>query len=735
MSVLKVMERCGRAGLLLCGLLASVQLDAQNPDSLRERQLEPIEIHARGSFGGFSPLPARGGVFLLSGIKSETVTLDSTESVLADKLARQVLAKVPGLMVYDMDGTGNQVNIAVRGLDPHRGWEFNQRVDGLLANSDLFGYPASHLSLPWEAVERIELVRGTAALQYGSQLGGLLQYHTRQPPVGQALAVESVSGLGSFGLVSTYLSAGGRQGRWRYGGYLSRRSSTGYRQNSRSQTEGQGLNLGVDLGAGVSVDLSWHHSYYLYQLPGPLTDAQFAADPRQATRARNYYSPDIHLVGLRLGWQLRSTTRLQVLASTLVGDRNSVLFDRPATVADTIDRQTGSFAPRQVDIDRYQSRTFEVRLTHRYALLGDSATLACGIQYLNNRMTRWQQGRGTTGSDYDLQLVEPGWGRWIEMRTGHGAVFVQNRFPVGARLGLTPGLRYERGRSNLAWQLRNYPAESLPDGFDRNFLLGGLALDFRINAASELYAGWAQSYRPVLLKEWVPGSVFERIDPNLRDGRGSNAELGWRGQWADWQWDVNAFWIEYRNRIGTLVAPDGGSFELLRTNTGNSRTYGLELYLERQFRLLPYLTVNLFTATAWMDGRYTGGELRQASGENAGLKGRRLEGVSNWSSRNGARLRWRQLSASVLLSTVSGHYADPFNTRVANASGTVGWVPDYTLLDLNVSWSPWPRLSLQLTANNVLNRAYFTKRPTFYPGPGIWPSDGRSFAAYVRFRF
>ncbi|MBK9688420.1 MAG: hypothetical protein IPO65_11960 [Saprospiraceae bacterium] len=30
---------------------------------------------------------------------------------------------------------------------------------------------------------------------------------------------------------------------------------------------------------------------------------------------------------------------------------------------------------------------------------------------------------------------------------------------------------------------------------------------------------------------------------------------------------------------------------------------------------------------------------------------------------------------------------------------------------------------------------YFTKRPTGYPGQGVWPSDGRSLTAMATIRF
>ncbi len=33
---------------------------------------------------------------------------------------------------------------------------------------------------------------------------------------------------------------------------------------------------------------------------------------------------------------------------------------------------------------------------------------------------------------------------------------------------------------------------------------------------------------------------------------------------------------------------------------------------------------------------------------------------------------------------------------------------------------------MRFNLSNATNKQYFTKRPTFYPGPGVWPSDGRN---------
>jgi len=40
-----------------------------------------------------------------------------------------------------------------------------------------------------------------------------------------------------------------------------------------------------------------------------------------------------------------------------------------------------------------------------------------------------------------------------------------------------------------------------------------------------------------------------------------------------------------------------------------------------------------------------------------------------------------------------------------------------------------------LGVNNITDEQYFTKRPTGYPGGGVWPSDGRSVTATVGIGF
>ena len=717
----------------LAAVLATGYVFAQTPeDSLVTQLLREVSISTQRE--NIARLPQVQGTYLWSGKKSEVINLENVDANVAEKTPRQIFAKVPGVFVYDMDGTGNQTNISTRGLDPHRGWEFNIRTDGIITNSDIYGYPASHFSLPFEAVGRIELVRGTGALQYGAQFGGMLNYALKQPDTTKAVGFETVNSVGSYGLLSTFNAVGGKVGQVQYYAYYSKRVSDGYRENSASDYDGQGVVLKYMPSENFSVKAELLRSNYRYQIPGPLTDAMFAADPRQATRSRNYFKPEIYIPSLTADWQVGSQTRLQWTVSAILGERSSVRNDNPATVPDTINAATSAYNPRAVDIDRFNSRTTELRLLQGYDFFGKKSLLVAGVQYFNNDLhRRFTPNGGSTGSDYDVS-IDPakGWTRNLHFKTQNVAFFAENKFQITHQLSVTPGIRYESGESKMSGELAYYDPEDLPATIKHDFPLLGLSADFVLNSRQSLYAGWSQAYRPVIFKDIIPGNAFELTDKNLEDAYGHNAEIGWRGAAGGFKWDVSAFRLQYNNRLGSASVDEGGAFYVLRTNIGNSVTHGLEIFGEYGFRLAEKVRVGVFTSTAWFDAKYQDAQFRVGN-ENRDISGNRAESVPEWISRNGLNLKYKDLSVSFLYSYTGESFADPLNTLEPSATGAVGLVPAYGLLDLNASYR-LRNLLFRLSVNNLTDAQYFTKRPSFYPGPGVWPSDGRSVVLTVGVR-
>lgn len=710
-----------------CSFIFVSWVCAQKDSIALAKELDSVKVVSYLYQNVVRPLAVTQGTFIFSGKKTESIELGQIPADIANKTGRQVFAKIPGVFVYDMDGTGNQINIASRGLDPHRGWEFNNRKDGTITNSDMYGYPASHFSMPLESISRIEIVRGTGSLQYGAQFGGMVNYISRQGDTTRPISFESINSFGSYNLLSTYNAIGGQVGKLRYYAYMYKKARNGYRDVEHTDSESQSIVLQWQPASRFSLRAEWSRSKYVYKLPGAMTDSMFYENPRQATRNRNFYSPDIHIPSIKIDFDISERTKLQLTTSAVLGSRNSVMFDKPTNVLDTINAATGEYNPRQVDIDRYHSYTTELRLLQKYQIGKGNHTLAAGVQYMNNDLHRMQQGKGSTGSDYDLSLVEPGWGRDVHLKTSNIAVFVENRFELFPQLVIGLGSRVELGKTDLSGTVNYYPAGELPLSISHEFPLFGANFSYKPLDRVEFYGGWSQAYHPMLFKDLIPGSLYEKVDPDIKDAEGYNAELGIRGSWRFLRWDVNGFLLRYNRRFGSLATTDNnGVFYTYRTNVGNSTSKGAEILIQCDWLLPNRIGLSVFTSTALIEARYTKGMVKSGN-ENRSIDGNRVESTPALITRNGVSVRYRKLSVSGLYSYTAKSYADALNTVNPDpATGAVGIVPAYGILDLNLMIRVSHMLELRLSVNNVTDKKYFTKRPQFYPGPGVWPSDGRN---------
>ncbi len=713
--------------------LLFINVAVAQKDTLSAKQLHQITISSyKTTTPEIKELSAIHQTYITSGKKSEVITVQDLSANVAEKTGRQIFAKIPGAFIYDMDGAGNQINIATRGLDPHRSWEYNVRQNGVMTNSDIYAYPASHYSAPMEAIQKIEIIRGTASLQFGSQFGGMINYITKQADTSKILGFESLNSIGSYGLLSSFNALGGKKGKFSYYAYYHKRVSNGYRENARSEAQGQFISLNYAFTPSINLKAELGRSQYLYQIPGALTDAQFYQNPRQATRKRNYFSPDIYLPSLTFDWKINKNTTLNWITSSLLGNRSSVQFIAFADVKDTIDAKTLQYKPRQVDIDNFNSYTSELRLQHDYSIAKLHNTLSTGIRYINNNLHRRQQGKGTTATNYDLSITTPNFGRDIYLKTQNIAFFIENLCKITSKLEISTGVRLENGVSKMSGFIAYLPNEKVPQDIKHNFALFGISTQYRLNEYNKLYGGLAQAYRPAIFSDIIPATALEQTDPNLKDAFGYNAEIGIKGKILEkLTYDVNFFQILYKNRIGSLILNDANNQPYVwKTNIGNSKTNGLELYLEYKIAETNTYKISIFTASSYFDGFYLNGKLKNGN-ENTDLTNKRLETVPKWISRNGLQIAHKKLSSIIQYNYVSESFSDAFNTTTPSANGAKGIVPEYSVWDFNMTYKISSNYMFKFGVNNITNKQYFTKRPAGYPGQGVWASDGRSLVATV----
>lgn len=291
----------------------------------------------------------------------------------------------------------------------------------------------------------------------------------------------------------------------------------------------------------------------------------------------------------------------------------------------------------------------------------------------------------------------------------------------------------EMGESKMSGTISYYDANEIPNTITHKFPLFGINAQYNLKGNSMIYGGWSQAYRPVIFKDIIPSSVYESVNKDLHDANGYNIELGFRGSvyhaLNSLRWDVSVYQLQYNNRLGSQATRnDNDVFILYRTNIGNSKTQGVEAFLEYSFSLGRKTALSIFTSSAFMKSRYESASIRSGE-QNIDITGNKVESVPDVITRNGINFRAGILSLSVLYSYTGETFADPLNTEKPTATGAVGLVASYGLLDINSTLRVTSNIKVRININNATNEHYFTKRPSFYPGPGVWPSDGRSITA------
>ena len=734
------------ATFLVSGLPIFAQQNMNDTIQLRETTISALRERA-----DLQRLQEVEGDKIYSGKKNEVLLLQNANANLVTNNARQVFMKVPGVMVWESDGSGVQVGIAARGLSPNRSWEFNVRQNGYDVAPDVFGYPESYYNPPMEAVERIELVRGAASLQYGPQFGGLLNYRIKQAPADRKFSFETSNTLGSNGLFSTFNGIGGTVGKFDYYTFVNYRRGDGWRENSAYRIGNGFVRLGYRFSPTWRVAAEGTFLNYENQQPGGLTEGQFSTDPRQSSRSRNWFSTPWFVGNLALEYIPSARFQASLRVTRVDAERNSVGFVRAITTPDTLNVALGSFNPRQVDRDFYANLGAELRTRTSYQLFGRQHALVAGSRVYTCQTDRSQLGRGTTGTGFDLALTDARFPRDLHFETDNLAFFAENLFRVTPRLSVTPGIRVEHllnkssGRINISG---GNEQNITPAAQTRLFALAGIGAEYKVGQSSNFYANWTQAYRPVLYSDLTPSATTDIIDGNLTDAQGYNLDLGFLGRVDGWlNFDVSVFELAYNNRIGTLVRLDAANQPFnFRTNVGASRTRGVEAYVEADLlRLLAGEeghagSLSIFGSLSRMKARYldfpvvTYNSQTQTLTET-NLAGKRVEYAPDYVYRAGITYAKRSFSIAYQHHFTGSVYADAGNTETPTANAQAGLIPAYDVADLNVQWGFLQHYRVRAGVNNLYDSAYFTRRSGGYPGPGLLPGDGRTWYVSVGAKF
>lgn len=721
---------------LFCSM--AVLVGAQQNDTTKVVHLNGVVIIGHQSLGGIERMADVKDNVIYAGKKTEVIELDQINADLSTNNTRQVFGKVPGMSIWENDGSGIQTGVATRGLSPNRSWEFNVRQNGYDISSDVFGYPEAYYTPPMEALDRIEIVRGAASLQYGPQFGGLLNYQIKKGNPDKPISFETQQTVGSYGLFNTYNAIGGTLKDFSYYGFFHHRTANGWRDNSRYNIYTGYLSASYQLTKQINIGAEYTKMDYESQQSGGLTDAQFSGNHRQSARERNWIGAPFDVASLTVKFDVSQSVNLQIKSFISSAERNSVGFTKAITVSDSINPTTLQYNPRQVDRDHYKNYGTEARVSVKYVLFDKENVFAGGVRAYSGSTRRNQLGIGTTGNDFDLSLSNlpagqsaQQYGRAFEFGIVNYAAFAENIFQIGERLKVVPGIRLEYiGNQSEGYINTTQTGTLSPDKRVRQFLLYGIGSEFVVSENTNVYGNYSRGYRPVTFAELTPSATTDVIDPNLEDASGFNADFGYRGSINNYlNFDVGGFYLQYGNRIGTLAQNESQ----FRTNIGTSVSRGLESYIELDVvKILTeestFGSISIFASNSFIDAKYTEwNNPTIANDPTKSIGNKRVENAPQYIHRFGATYYLHGLSATFQLSSVGDVFTDAANTETPNAAGTIGKIAGYQIMDASFSYKFMERYNVRAGVNNIADEKYATRRAGGYPGPGILPGNGRTF--------
>ena len=694
------------------------------------QQMDEVQVRAdydREVSGAF--LPDVDGTKIHAGKKTSNIDLEQIPEISMDNY-RQVISKTPGLVLAEENTP--LLSIGYRGYDPHRTQFFQVLEDGIPIHADMVGYPEAYYTPPLDAVESVEVVRGGAALMYGPQPAGAINFVMKKPPLDTPFTIESTNILGSFDMYSNFTSFGGTLGKFGYYGYYDHQQTDGFREaNSDFFLNAWGGTFALDATGPVRWYLNATAYDETHGEPGGLTlengpnTVNYNTDRDGTSRFFDRMRVSRYAVSIINEWDISDRT----LFTFRTWFDYYLRFSRRQNGGGFGTLPTGPKAQtNQIENQQFYTYGAEPRLSYNWDWLDNTHTLTGGMMFYYDWSPRVDQTGNSptamTGSTVNQSNRE----------SVYYSLFAENLFQFGS-FSITPGFRLE----NIWQSVRELVNKSsfqtgkpLQDETTYNFApLFGLGLEYDFTPEVAVYANVSQAYRPPIFTQAVPTSPNVAVVGNLQESNIVNYEIGFQGEPVDWiTWDTSVFLIDNSDQIGSRAVNDGQITTVIE-NSGRSIVYGWDLYTEVDFVGAANAAWNKDDGKGWVDrygsiSAYTALTLQKGQFINGPNDGKTPQYLSDYILRLGLTYNWRDSIKAAFMGNFMG------STYAADNNPANRFIPAYNVWDLTVEAKVYKdTVSVIAGVNNIFNKDYYAR----IRADGIDPAALRNWYAGVKVEF
>ena len=616
------------------------------------------------------------------------------------------LQRVPGIKIFDETGTGALPQISVRGLYESRSGRIQALSDGIPLALAPYGQTGLSLfPMTMATVDRVDIVRGGAAVQYGpNNVGGVINFISKPIPREWETTLQEKTTFNAGGrqLWDTYLGTGGYLTD-NFGLQLDVNTLSGEYGREHSDTDVQNYRLRGQWNIDDDRDLSFGVQHYKadMDLAGALSVKDYKDDPRQSTRPLDRFEGDTDRV-----WGTY-TQRLGAM-----GPFDSVEFSWTNFAHNSYRNFVVGlpFTPDGTAVTKQDGpRDFKVWGTEpriSATVDGDNVgqTWLLGARYVSEdidyKVNRQSLATGVTAPFRDWKFDD-----------NARAFYISNAISLlDHRLTITPGVRYENARMNYSDGITGFERENKSEEW-----LPGLTVGYQANDAWYVYANAQKSLRPPQVTQIVKEGAV-------------GAELAWNYEtgvrytpWDGMRVDFNLYRIDFDDQIAYNATTD--RFD----NLGSTRHQGFETDIFWTPQAMRDL--DLHAGYAYLDAKQRNGTFK--------------DNEVPYSSRNqfmvDARYRFAEHWTYNLDGLyISKAYTDAANTRDENASASVGELPAYwvwnTAVEREFPLADKSVLTASAGISNLFNREYYFRGIDTAPW-GRQAAPERSLTLGVNYRF
>ena len=545
-----------RLCVFVSGLLASVPIPV-SAESEGQEPLEVQEVVVNSTRLPDTPVDAR-----ILPAKVTIITADDIKKTGA-RTVQEAIQWATGIVMYDQIGNAFQPSIDLRGYNGQPVPGISVFVDGVRVNEPDFNTTNFDL-IPYDTIERIEIVPGASAIYGKNALGGVINIMTKRGGGKRHVTGETL--WGSFERQRYTINASGPVGKFDYNANFGREMETGYRNDSGASIVRFSGRLGYKPTDQTDLSVSYNYIKDKLHQAGQLPLTRGEINPRENFTPGDLDEKELNFVrgtvrqGLPFGLSLNGNVFYRHL------DQDLFNVGQPFLVGGILSQGTTRTKTEQ--------RGGTAQLAHDGAWLGQKNHLVVGGEVIRNDLS------STLSSFSDFG---PYSNRVVADEDIH-ATYVQDSLhllPNSKLLGivLTGGVRYDHQRLTADSQDSFGTTNAGSLRFDRTTPRGGIS--FLLMETLTAYYNYSEGFRVPTTQEMFTLAGQPNLD--LRPVRARNHEIGFKARIGSHAEGSIALYQNTSNDIFfscTVCDPTTPAFDGQNRNADDVRRQGVETTLK-----------------------------------------------------------------------------------------------------------------------------------------------------------